>query len=130
MTKKRRKLPSFVSFKRRPTIELPRSTRSEQSVLWRRPNARLESAKEKRQSSSLRGKGLLNRNKELAEARRLQALEKEKYLQNQAINDRDEFQKIIEAQKELRDMELNAERERHSKVILANLDQRARYRDP
>lgn len=52
----------------------------------------------------------------MTEARRLQALEKERRLQNQAKKDRDEFQKIIEAQKEARDMEMKAERERQSKV--------------
>lgn len=50
------------------------------------------------------------------EARRLQALGKEKRLQVQAKNDRDEFQRIIEAQKEARDMEMKAERERQTKV--------------
>ena len=52
----------------------------------------------------------------MTEARRLQALEKERLMQHQAIHDRDEFQKIIEAQKEIRDLEMRAEMDRASKV--------------
>ena len=45
-------------------------------------------------------------NKELMEARRLQALEKDARMQEQARQERDEFQRIVEAQKILRDNEL------------------------
>lgn len=68
---------------------------------------------------SLSSKLKLPRNKELTEARRIQALEKERLLQQQAVNDRDQFQKIIEAQKELRDLELRAEMDRAAKVGLS-----------
>jgi hypothetical protein len=43
-------------------------------------------------------------------------MEKERRLQGQAKKDRDEFQRIIEAQKEARDLEMKAERERQLKV--------------
>ena len=52
----------------------------------------------------------------MTEARRLQALEKERLFQHQAVQDRDEFQKIIEAQKEIRELEMKAAQERQSKV--------------
>ena len=38
-------------------------------------------------------------------------------MQQQVIHDRDEFQKIIEVQKELRDLELRAGIDRNTKVI-------------
>lgn len=52
------------------------------------------------------------------EARRHQALEKESLLQEQAILDRDEFQRIIEAQKEIRELEVKNMRDRTQKVKL------------
>ena len=70
----------------------------------------------------------MTRTKELTEARRLQALEKEKLLQEQAIQDRDEFQKIIEAQKEVREVEIKAIQERAQRVALAHAAKRKRFR--
>ena len=52
----------------------------------------------------------------MTEARKLQAQEKEKRLQEQAKQNRDEFQRIIQAQKEARDSEMRAERERLVKI--------------
>lgn len=51
-------------------------------------------------------------NKDLMEARRLQALEKESRMQEQARQERDEFQRIVEAQKVLRDNELRLDKEK------------------
>jgi hypothetical protein len=51
------------------------------------------------------------------EARRLQALEKESRMQEQARQERDEFQRIVEAQKILRDNELRLEKEKTTMVL-------------
>ncbi len=53
---------------------------------------------------------------DLFEARKLQSLEKEIRLQDQARNDRDEFQKIIVNQKVERDLEIKLEQERLAKI--------------
>ncbi len=58
----------------------------------------------------------------MTDARRLQALEKETLLQEQAIQDRDEFQKIIETQKQAREVEVQALHERAQRV--ASVEQR------
>jgi len=50
------------------------------------------------------------------EARRLQALEKESRMQEQARQERDEFQRIVEAQKVLRDNELRLDKEKNGMV--------------
>jgi len=51
-------------------------------------------------------------NHELLETRMFQSLEKERRLQEQARNDRDEFQKIIQNQKIERELEIRNEREK------------------
>lgn len=51
-------------------------------------------------------------NQELYEARKLQSLEKQKRLEEQAKMERDEFQRIIQAQKQDRDIELKLEKEK------------------
>jgi len=51
-------------------------------------------------------------NQDLFEARRLQAMEKELRLQEQAQQERDAFQQIIYQQKVERDLELQAEQQR------------------
>jgi len=55
-------------------------------------------------------------NHELFEVRKLQSLEKEKRLEEQAKQDRDEFQRIIVTQKQDRDLELKLEQERKGKI--------------
>lgn len=55
-------------------------------------------------------------NEELFEARKLQSLEKERRLQEQAKQERDEFQRIIQTQKLERDLELKLEQERQDMV--------------
>jgi len=57
-----------------------------------------------------------NQNTELFEVRKLQSLEKENRLEEQAKQDRDEFQRIIVAQKQERDVELKLEQERKQKM--------------
>jgi len=52
----------------------------------------------------------------LYEARRMQALEKELRLQEQARQDRDEFQRIIENQKIQRDLEEKMKQERQALI--------------
>lgn len=49
-------------------------------------------------------------------------MEKERRLQGQAKKDRDEFQRIIEAQKEARDLEMKAGRERQIKVKIIKFE--------
>mmetsp|Transcript_41346 Transcript_41346/g.36700 ORF Transcript_41346/g.36700 Transcript_41346/m.36700 type:complete len:152 (+) Transcript_41346:1106-1561(+) len=56
------------------------------------------------------------KNQELFEHRKLQALEKERRLQEQAKNDRDEFQRIIVQQKIERDIELKLDQDRKAMV--------------
>jgi len=56
------------------------------------------------------------RNLELFEARKLQALDKERRFQEQAKQDRDEFQRIIQEQKKERDIELKLDQDRHELV--------------
>jgi len=55
-------------------------------------------------------------NQELFESRKIQSLEKERRLQEQAKQERDEFQKVIIQQKLERDLELKAELERKAMV--------------
>jgi hypothetical protein len=55
-------------------------------------------------------------NQELFDVRQLQSLEKQKRLEDQAKQDRDEFQRIIVTQKQDRDLELKLEQEKKSKV--------------
>jgi len=52
----------------------------------------------------------------LFEARKLQALDKERRFQEQAKADRDEFQRIIQEQKKERDIELKLEQDRQELV--------------
>jgi len=56
------------------------------------------------------------KNKELFEARQLQSLEKEERLQDQAKQDRDEFQRIIINQKQDRDIEIKLEQDRKEQI--------------
>lgn len=65
-----------------------------------------------RKEAELRAK----KNQDLFEARKLQSLEKEIRLQEQARADRDEFQKIIMNQKIERDLEIKIEQERLAKI--------------
>jgi len=56
-------------------------------------------------------------NQELFEARKLQSLEKEKMLQEQAKHNRDEFHKVIVQQKLERDLEIKVEQDRKALVM-------------
>ena len=55
-------------------------------------------------------------NNELFERRRIQALEKERRLEDQAKLDRDEFQRIVVGQKEERDLESKLHQEKKQKT--------------
>ena len=50
-------------------------------------------------------------------ARKSQAQEKQKLLELQAVQNREEFNRILESQKELREQELLRERERQERVV-------------
>jgi hypothetical protein len=63
------------------------------------------------------------------EARRLQALEKESRMQEQARQERDEFQRIVEAQKILRDNEVRLDKEKTTmvlRILLMQIEKKSR----
>jgi hypothetical protein len=63
------------------------------------------------------------------EARRLQALEKESRMQEQARQERDEFQRIVEAQKILRDNEVRLDKEKNTmvlRILLMEIEKKSR----
>ena len=57
-------------------------------------------------------------NRELYETRKIQSLEKERRLEDQGYQDRDDFQRIIINQKQERDIEVKLEQERKEKIKL------------